>query len=353
MLIYPLFIVFVLLCIGIVHLQPGNAIHYKRISNTLLLIICGIIVILATFRAPSVGPDTPSYILHYFDTEDWSFKQIFSEDFLKRYSVYYSLSKVFYLAGFPWTVWFCFLEIVYIVPMYILIRRYSTDDILSILVFITTGLFLFSLTGLKQTLGMSFMMMAYLVFVEKKYIWTIIFVLLGYYSHPSTAIFLIGLGIYYFRNSRYFKYIILGLVVLAFISGEWVFTSLVDMNGDEHFETYLEEETTYTATTLIFYIALVGFSLFGYKRYKLKYPGQARTMLGMAILACALQSFASFSPNAFRLAYCYTPFMMILLPNSLNSIQNKTNSIIMYLVVVFSLCFYFLYAGRAMVYEFL
>lgn len=313
-------------------------------QKSFLVGICIVLIILAAIRGKSVGADTGSYMAQYRKLEYLDFEYLSIQ--FKAYWVYYYTSKVFSLLHMPCQVWFGFVETVYVIPMYMLIKRYSQDYLLSILVFITCGLFMFSLAGLKQTLGMGLMMLSFISFIDRKYVRAVVLALLGYFSHPSVAIFFIGFALYYFRDSKYFNVIITAGLIVTFGVGEWLFTTLVTLNGDDHFVGYLYHDYTYTATTLIFYFSIVGLSLAGIKGYYAEDSIQMKLALGLSLLACGLQSLSSWSPNAFRLAYLFTPFFMILLPNSILSIKDGSDRRWVYLAAVFMLSFYFLYTAR-------
>ena len=57
------------------------------------------------------------------------------------------------------------------------------------MIFVSIGLFGFSLAGLKQTFAMALMLHAFLFFVDKKYLWSMLFIALTYYTHPACLIF--------------------------------------------------------------------------------------------------------------------------------------------------------------------
>lgn len=311
-----------------------------------------ILVLLAALRGPAVGADTPSYIAYYNKLEIWSFED-FSSTRFRSYRVYFYLSKIFSLLALPCEVWFGFVELLYCISMYLLIKKFSSDYLFGALIFITSGLFLFSLAGMKQTLAMAFAMMAYHSFIDRRYISTIVLALLAYYSHPSSGVLMIAFILYLIRDNKYFIFIIIATFIALMAVGPFIFSTMIDMTGDEHFEMYIESEDQYTATTMIFYISVVAIALIGFKNYYNDKKAMALYMLGMSIIACGLQSFASFSANAFRLAYLYTPFFMIYIPNSINSIIKRNDRITVYLIEVACFAYYFLYTNRYNHYEFI
>lgn len=325
--------------------------QYIRISRSLTVVVCIILVLLAAFRAPSVGNDTPAYILDYLNLHHYSYKTLLER--YEGYGGYYILSKIFDNLSMPVYVWFGFVEALYVSSMYLFIKKYSSDPLLSILVFITCGLFMFSLAGMKQTLAMGFMMYSFLNFADKKYILSITFALLAFTCHATVLIFLFGYFLYFFRNSKFYYYIVIGCVLTVIVASEWLLKSMVSSFGNEHYEIYLNFNNTYTASTLIFYAAIVGLSLFGYKRYSALDPSASKVVFGFSIIACSLQSLSSVLPDAFRLAYLYTPFFMGLIPNSISAIKSYGNRTVVLLTMIICLVVFFLYTNRFTPYKFM
>lgn len=330
----------------------SNAPDYikPRRERTYCIISWSIIVLLAALRSAKVGADTAGYMADYYNLASWSFSDITSQ--YEGYLGYYYLQKIFSMAKMPLQVWFGFVESVYAFAMFLLINRYSKDKLFSILVFVCCGLMMFSFAGLKQVLAMSFMMLAYLRLVDKKYLTMIGLVLLSWACHSVGLVFMLAFGMYLIRKKRYYYLLILGTVGLTYFSGPYLLTEMVDTLGEEHYEMYLVNDNSYSATTLIFYLILLAMSFMGYNNYKRFNKIESRIMYGFCIIACAFQILASISPNMFRLAFLYAPFYMVLMPNSCQYMQKRRANDMSRLMII-SLIFYFLYTNRDNPYVFI
>lgn len=324
--------------------------RYIKVSRYLTIAVCVVLVLLSALRAPSVGPDTPGYILDYEYLHNYSYEGLLERH--EGYGGYYIISKFFDELSLPVTVWFGFVAMVYVSSMYFFIKRYSDNLLFSMLIFITCGLFMFSLAGMKQTLAMGLMMYSFLTFVDRRYVYSIALAIIAFTCHASVLIMLFGYVLYFFRNSKYFYYIIIGGALTALIASEWLLESMVSALGNEHYEMYLNFKNTYTASTLIFYATIVAIAMFGYKAYSQQSSSTSKVMLGFSIIACALQSLSSILPDAFRLAYLYTPAFMILIPNSISAIEKKLNRDIVNLAMITCLVVFFLYTTRNTPYQF-
>lgn len=314
--------------------------------------ICMILVLLAAFRGDAVGADTESYREHFVNMGMYHSLQDLIDRYSEFYMGYYIPCKFFNMLGMPVQVWFGFVMAFYLYAMMRLINMFSKDKLLSLMVFICSGLWLFSMAGLKQTFAMSMMMLAFVFFVEKKYLWTAILVFLTYYTHQAALIGIACIPLYYVRKKKWlvpFSVIICGLIY----SFSYLFMeTMVNIMGNEKWETYLVSESQYTYTTFIFYVVITITAFLDFKQYNAVDSNYANLFLGLSLIGCGLQLLAGVSPSLFRLAYLYTPFMMILLPNSVYYSTSRYRKLTKTFLIL-SMIFYFLYTNRMWPYEFL
>lgn len=320
-----------------------DQIRRLKFESKCCYVIWFIIVLMAALRSPDVGADTLAYMADYEYLHAMSFADIASRH--TGYLGYFYTSKLFSLAGFPLQVWFGFVEALYAFAMILFINKYSEDKLFSILVFVTIGLFAFSFAGLKQVMSMSLMMLAFLQFVEKRYIFTVILIIAAYFCHPAGLIFLAAFVWYYIRGKKYSIYITILSIVLIYIYNQWFMQSMVEALNEEHFEMYITEKSEYSYVTFIFYLSITIMSFVGYRGYVHSRPDDARLSLLFSFFACGLQLLAGISAEMFRLAYLYSPFMMILLPNSCRYTNPNTRSVLQ-VIMIGSIIFYFFYTGR-------
>ena len=347
---YYLLITVILLMYINLRFQPIGRFRDKM-ETQYAYIICVFLVLLAAFRGDAVGADTESYREHY----EFMYMYNSLPALIDRYSIYYMgyyiPCKLFHLLHLPVQVWFGFVMALYLYSMMRLINKFSKDKIFSILIFITNGLWAFSMAGLKQTFAMSLMMLAFVFFLEKRYLWTTLFVIAIYYTHQSALIGLAAFPLYYFRKSKWFMPIILLTCFFIYSSSFLLMESMVEILGNEKWVDYLVTDSQYTYVTFIFYSVITGVAFINIRNYISIDPEYAKYFLGLSILGCGIQLFAGVSPSLFRLAYLYTPFMMILLPNSIVYSHSSYKSISKIFLVA-SVIFYFLYANRNWPYEF-
>lgn len=328
--------------------QSKKDITRNKLDGRYSIYICIVLVILAAFRSDMVGADTLAYRMDYENMVYYHDFDSLVDRFTISYIGYFGLSKLFHMAGMPVQVWFGFVEAFYLFALMQLIKRFSKDKIFSLLVFTTIGLFTFSLAGLKQTTGSALVMLAFISFIEKKYVLTALLAFATYYTHPAALIGLGALPLYYVREKKWFIPITIA-ICLAVYSYSMIFMStMVEILGNEHFESYLVNESGYSYVTFIFYVVITMISYLNFKSYNGSDPEFAKLFLGLSTIGCGLQLLAGVSPSLFRLALMYTPFMTILLPN----IAYYSNNKLVRYILMGCIIFYFLYTTRNSPYSF-
>lgn len=281
---------------------------------------CLFIVFIAAFRNEDVGADTSGYMSDYAEVVEMTFQDIVYE--YSSYRLYYYLSKIFTMLHLPLWAWFGFIELVYLSSIVRLINQYSKDRLYSIIIFIASGLLLFSFAGLKQTLAMGFMLHSLLDMMGKKYIRSIILIVAAFFCHPAVLITLFAYPLYGLRHSKSLPVVVIVLAGLLLFAGFITLTYLVDQLGDEHFESYLNIDRSYSRKTLYLYLLMLACTIPFIRAY-FKTSDTSRFELACLLLACCFQNLASYSPSLFRLSYLFTPFFLVYLPNAFEARKDK------------------------------
>ena len=180
---YTLLIVVILLMYFIAQNQPAPV--RQKLSTRFAYCICIMLVLLAAFRADTVGADTVRYRADYLSMGMYNSLDGLIDRFTEFYMGYFVPSKIFHHFGLPVQVWFGFVEAFYLFALMKLINMFSKDKIFSLLVFTTIGLWVFSMAGLKQTFAMAMMMLAFVAFMKKRYYLTAMWTVLVFFTHQA------------------------------------------------------------------------------------------------------------------------------------------------------------------------
>ena len=348
--VIKLLLIFIILFLRYISRLNRHKIFYYKQEQRYHIFVWSLIVLMAAFRGINVGADTIGYLYDYRILPTMSFEDIAYR--YEGYLGYFYTSKIFSLMAMPHWIWFGFVEALYAISLAKLTSRYSQDKLFSVLVFVTIGLFSFSMAGMKQVMSMSLVNFAFLSFLDKKYLRTIILFIYAYTCHPTSLVFLGVIPIYLLRNKSYYTIALLSVLVLIVTNSFLFLSSMVSLLGNEHFETYLDYDNSYSSTTLYLYVLITLIASIGFKAYLKRDKENFRFLLGLSLVVIALQTLSGISPNMFRLALFYAPFLMFLIPKSCKNMPANFKTVIQ-LAVIAVLVLYYLYTGRNTPYTFL
>lgn len=331
-------------------LRCSESVKYK-VESLFCFISYFIMVLLAMFRSSDVGADTLSYIRDYQDMSLMSYSDIINE--YTGYEGYYLLSKLFSMVGLPCYIWFGFVEFILVLAIARFINKFSRDRLYSIILFLATGLFMFSLAGLKQTLAMSLILHAYVYFVDKKFARSALLIVYAYFVHPASLIGFFAFVIYLLRRTKFVIPVLLLIVLLVCVGGLSTASWFVTIIGNDHFEMYLEADSSYTMSTLFLYCLIFLCTLPYFVKYY-RSDFNSRVEISCVILTCAFQYLASLSPSLFRLSFPLLPFLFVYVPNSFDLIDHKApERLILKFCALVGPIIFFVYSNSSLVFSFI
>ena len=348
MLVFALLILLILLLWSRVNsMSEGGA--KELTEKKYLKITCGVLVFLAAIRGSTVGPDTIGYISDYIFVRTSTFEQV-----LERYDVgsgYYWLSKLFSLSGLSVQWWFGMVEVLFMYAIYQFAIRFAKDKMLFLLCIVTMGLYTFSLAGLKQTTGMAFAILAYSYFTDKRYVLMVIFAGLAFWCHHATGIMAAAFVLYTIRNINKYNLLVLPVICVSIFFGSTIWSSLILVLEDEHYMMYLDADNIYSSATIIFYISVYVLSLVPYKNYMKTDKQDARVLYSLSLIVIVFQSLVTSFSSAFRIAYCFLPYMGLLISNNVQYLSNRKKQMLTLIFICF-ISIWVLYTNRELTYTF-
>lgn len=231
--------------------------RYIYITSIFILLIMGL-------RNCAIYDDTLGYVLNFEDLKYDSIAEIIDNNhkdtFFWVFSYYISQ-----ISGGNYTIWLCVISAVYIIPVLFLLKYFSPNPMVSWVAFIFNGLLFFSMAGLRQTMAMGLVILAFIALTKRKDMWYFLLIGLAYLFHGTSLISLLIYPIVKF-NIKFtkwitFYYLILTIVVIAI--GEAFLHPLTTFLGryDARYGDYVMSEGS-TYTYLLIQICLVVPSLY-------------------------------------------------------------------------------------------
>lgn len=320
-----------------------NPVMIQKKGQQHLFIISFILIFLAAVRKVVPYTDADGYMVIYNTVSKMNFKELAEVETVSI--VYTYLAKIFSLTHLSYHFWFAFVELLFLTAFIRVINKFSDDKLLCVFLLYTIGLYGFSLNGQKQAIAMAIIWHGFMDLYEKKYLRSVIMVILAYYCHKSAMVFLLAYIMPFIQKAKSINFLLItSISIIIIFSYTVVLNQLTFFLGDEHYESYLDSNESYTASTLIFYIILFSTTFFAKKQKTVS--EDLPMIVGLAVVAVLSQLFAFRVATAFRLSLYYLPFLIIYVSNQL-----KNNKPLQYLVFLFG-AVWLLYTSRFLPYKF-
>lgn len=191
-------------------------------SNRILLFSFILIYLVCVLRSPSVGRDIPGYQEAY----NWTKKIAFDNfDYIYFENGYILFMKICIRLKLSFQGFLAVVYLIILYPIYLFIKKFSTDKLFSALIYICYILFEFDLTGLRQAIAISIVLLAFTVYLKSR-------------RFPKILYIILVLVAATFHKSAYIALVFLPLVMIRSIS--WYTASMVAATGVSLlFRTYL------------------------------------------------------------------------------------------------------------------
>ncbi len=119
------------------------------------------------------------------------------------------------------------IAVTYVVPLWWFYKRESENQFLSIMTFITFGLFSMYFSGLRQTLAMTLVIPAYYACRDKKLMQFVGIVLLAMLTHNSGFVMAAIYPVYHMSISKKHMYVLVPLMAVAYVLKDRLFLFLL------------------------------------------------------------------------------------------------------------------------------
>lgn len=162
----------------------------NRVRSTMMTVFCGtILALIMGLKSESVGNDTENYVYFFKRIGSMSSWTDLESRFETGYQIY---SKIIGKIFNNYQYLFIITAIVCMVCVGVCICKYSANAAYSFFLFVGLRIFYFFLSGLRQSIAVSIVMIAFIMLQEKKYVRFVLLVLLATTFHTSAFIFLLA-----------------------------------------------------------------------------------------------------------------------------------------------------------------
>ena len=261
---------------------------------------------------------------------------------------YHALARIWGGLGGSFLGWTWIVAAIFAASITFLIYKYSNSPFFSLLV-ILTFYFLFTMSGLRQTIALSFILLAQYYIIEKKPFHFIVMVFLATIFHVTAICFLPAYYIARMKiNWKQWVFIIvsLGITVLTPSSVKnWISVLLEDQYYEAY--AYVNRSLTWSGYIIQFLFVAVCF----FVRKSDDYEGNKSThlkcenaFLNLMVVGLCLRGFSTVIAELFRLSYYYAITSMIVLPNTFAKQRLVSNRRILFLGIGLSMIGYMIWS---------
>ncbi len=291
----------------------GGIIYSKHEKNRYLVVCMLTFLACLGLRHLVCFMDTIGYVKRFEELSSMSI--YFVAISMEKDTFFYILSKIInqYISS-NYSVWLFINGLIYVSSLYFLLKKYSEDIQVSLIVFCVLGFAYFAMTGMRQNLAMACTMTALYFLLDKKKLLFVLFVLLASLFHKTAGIFLC----LYFAdmipvNRKYlFFYTIISII--SVLSIQFILENLIKLNIDQRFEWYQTNQQGLNKSGLILQLMFLGSSL-----YMIGFKIETRTnriFVVMSIIGITLQAMSYAIAEMFRLSMYFSIVYTLCVANS-------------------------------------
>lgn len=317
---------------------------YRKNRKITLILFIFLFLIMA-LRDSSVGSD----ISHYLDIYE---SQVFFDDIWTQFEFgYFAFSKLCFSLGFSSQLFLAIISFFICVAVYSFITKYSFNPIFSLFLYITIGLFAFSLTGLRQIIAICILLYSISFVVNRKPVAFILLVLVAATFHKSSMFFLLTYPFSFFRIDTFRKFsviIITSLVIIlfrrelsyivSFLSAD-KYTGTYGAINDNHKLNPLLHIINYLLFLFVPFISLIS------KRKLNSFSSEMYILVTLSSIPVLLTGFVMNSAMIERISYYFSSSYIILIPNAIEAMTISSNKVLIYSIISI-VCFLFFYIGN-------
>lgn len=294
------------------------------------------IILLQALRDFSVGVDLVGYIPAYE-----AVKHIilgFGEKLFNYEIGYLYFSQLFSTIGVDPHVYLGIVAAVIIVPIGLTIRRYSSSAWTSMLLYVTLGLFVFTFSGLRQSIALAICFFSFRFIQEKRPVIFCLLVALAVTFHMSAVVFALAYPLYHFKLTNIWRALTVPILAVVFLLRASIFAVMYGL-----YRGFAGTPETTDAYGLLIAMMIVYALVYAFGDRR-DYATQGYNNLFLA--AIVVQMFASQSNVVMRAGYYYFIFIILLIPGVISAQKDRyVRLFVLYVLCCASLLFFQWKAG--------
>lgn len=337
--------IYVLLLLSVFVFYPLCTYNYKSIGNKWMfseenqkknycLLTALFMIVIIGCRSVNVGIDTLSYADIFSNVNFWGLKNSLNTmDIEQGYIV-----LQYFLGRIGGVKLLLIVEAcVLILPFTIIVYKYSRMLWFSFFIFITFDTFIFSLSGIRQSLAIGCTMVAFLFIKRDNLVGFLLSALLAISFHMTAIFFLPAYWLNKMELSRKNIIIFIIGIIGVFLFSDSIFQFL---NSNARLEyNYIE-----TGGTLMFVFQMITLCIgIFYRKALLQEDKNNKFFFYALFVTIAFFPLTRTNPTLFRMTYYYSAYMTLFIPNMFSVIKDKGIRWLLISVYIVIFLYYFIF----------
>lgn len=290
-------------------------------------------IILSGLRDISVGADTYSYKVNFFDKIDSISWNRLLNDFYNKYILrlpdmekdlgYRVFEKIFHLFSNNYQLYLIFIAIIFFVLMGRFIYKYSKNAYLSYVLFSCLFYSFYAITGLRQTIATALVVFCGTELIKDRKFYKFLFlIMIASTIHASALCFLPFYWISRINISYKTILVYWGLIISSFLFRTQVFKVFKLISGYDNYK--FDSGATGGTFLLLLLVLAVFISIFCEKIID---DFISSISLNALFISCIFSSMLLINPACMRVIQYYSIFLVLLLPKCQNIFVNKSKNL--------------------------
>jgi len=326
--IVNLIIVGIILITGLMFYEDAGIYADSRYyRKRYILLICLILILQSGLRNVAVGADTYAYYESFELVKVTSWKEIGTtiSDYY-RHNIgkdpgYLAFQKISQVLITNYQIYLCLIAVLFFSALGNFIYKNTkrlADAIFAFILYLSLFYAFFSITGIRQTIATAATIWSFEFIKQRKLLPFLILILLASTIHKSALIFLPFYYIAPIKNTKYLYGIVSLLFILFMFFKIPVSAFFKRTGGYEDYITPYQGAGTYTFTFMLLLIGVIAFMQMNFIIYKNKTVLPFYNAFALAIVFAPL---TWVNPSAMRVVQYYSIFMLLLIPNIIQSFR--------------------------------
>jgi transmembrane protein EpsG len=293
-------------------------------------------IVLSGFRDVTVGADTAQYKALFLQSQtlplgaftDRFFEIVFTES---EDPGFYLFQRLIQYVITDYQVYLVLIAMIFMIPLGYFIYKYSSEPLISFLLFSVLFYEFFAVTGLRQTVATALVVLVGYHFVRaRKLGWFLLLVCIAMTIHKSSLIFV---PFYFLANKQLTKAYLMtmfGVIVGLFVFRNPFFDLLVQVSG---YDTYSAMDGAGAVNFSLMLLSVLFVALWRKDQILANNPSAIHFFNALLLAACLLP-LTFLNPSMMRLVQYFSLFLLLMIPEIVGTFERRERLVVYYSAVM-------------------